>query len=94
MPNRLILEIGQASIEVPIKGNVTTIREAVRRYLATEGVDMTGMTQAQVAQAALRRLLRTIAIASRERQRGELLDAQRAQLEETLNADNDLVDGL
>jgi hypothetical protein len=92
MPNRLMLEVGQTTIIVPIKLTATQVRIVIRRYALSRNIAVENATEVEIGEAVLRSLLRYVRDGSMERQRTEALEAQRAALEETLQTDNDLFD--
>lgn len=92
MPGRLILEIGQTQIPVPIKGTATAIRAAIRRYALSRNIPVETLTEVQIAEAVLRSLLKYVRDGSIDQQRRDALLAQQAALEQQLQSDNDLYD--
>jgi hypothetical protein len=90
--SRLVLEIGQAEIAVPLKGTISQIRAVMHRYAQAQGIDMTGLTEAQVGEAVLRRILREIRTVAMDRQRRELITAEMNAIDATLRSDNELYD--
>jgi hypothetical protein len=92
MPNRLMLEVGQTTISVPIKLTAVQLRAVVRRYALTQSIDVESLTEVEIGEAVLRSLLRHVRDGSMDRQRMEAIEAQRAALEATLQTDNDLFD--
>lgn len=92
MPGRLILEIGQTQIPVPIKLTAAQIRAVVRRYALTKGVPVSSLTEVEIAEAVLRSLLKHVRDGSIDQQRRDALLAQQAALEATLQSDNALFD--
>lgn len=92
MANNLSITIGTQTYTVPIKLTNLLTRAVLLRYAVQRGIVTEGRTQEQIAEAVLRSLLKYVADHSIDRQRAELLDAQRATIEETITTDNDVVD--
>lgn len=89
-PNRLILEVGAGSVEKPLKGTVTQIRAAVRRYAETLNIATTGMTDAEVGRAVLDRFALSVKEASMAKQRTEKFAELAASIEAQLQSENDI----
>lgn len=90
MANRLILELGVNSVSIPLNLTIAQIRAAIKRYAVQSGIAIEGRTDAEIAEDVLRSLKKVITDKSIDRQRYELLEAQRSAIDATLNADNDL----
>jgi hypothetical protein len=90
MANQLSLTIGATTISVPINLTAQQTRAVIRRYAIQRGIDTDGRTEIEIAEDVLRSLKKYVADHSLDRQRMELLETQRATMEETLTADNDL----
>lgn len=90
--SKIILEVGQGSVEVPLKGTPQNIRAAVRRFAETVGLDVEGKTDAEVGRLALRWFARTVREASMANQRSQAYAELAASIEAQLIADNDIVD--
>lgn len=92
MPQALTLSVGTANITVPIKLTATQTRVVIRRYAIQQGIAVEGRTDAQIAEDVLRSLLKYVRDKSLDRQRQEEVATLLAQLESTLQSDNDLYD--
>lgn len=92
MANNISLTIGAQTYTVPIKLTNAQLRAALLRYAHQRGIRTDGRTEQQIAEAVLRSLLKYVRDNSIDRQRAELLDAQRTAIEATINSDNDLFD--
>lgn len=90
MPNRLILELGTGQVEQPLKGTVTQIRAAVRRYARTVGIPTDGVTDKLVGEAVLDYIIKSIKEASKSSQRTEKFAELAASIEAQLELDNDI----
>jgi hypothetical protein len=93
MPGKLILEInGTPFAAIPVKLTGAQIRAVVRRFAKRQNVILEGKTEAEIGEAALRRLLRWMKYESLDEQRKDLMDAKIAEIEAILQGDNDLYD--
>ena len=90
--SRLILEVGQGQIEVEFKGTATQIRAVVRRFAETVGIDVEGVSDAEVGKAVLRWFARTVREGSMAKQRSEAYADLAASIESQLLSDNDIYD--
>lgn len=94
MANQITLTIGAQTYAVPIKLTNQQTQAVISRYVVQRGIRTEGRTNQQIVEAVLRSLLKYVADNSTERQRTELLDAQRAAVETTVRTDNDLFDAV
>lgn len=92
MSNNLSLTIGQNTATVPIKLSNAQANAVLLRYCAVKGIPTEGRTPAQIGDDVLRSLMRYVRDVSLDQHRAELLAQQRAELEESINAANDLFD--
>lgn len=90
MPNRLILEYGVNVVSIPLNMTVAQIRTVLKRYALQSQIVVEGRSEIEVAEDVLRSLKKIVNENSLERQRRELLEAQRVAMEVTLDTDNDL----
>lgn len=90
--SRIVLEVGQGSVEIPLKGSAANIRAAVRRFAETVGLDVEGKTDADVGRAVLRWFARTVKEASMAKQRSEAYADLAASIESDILAANDIYD--
>ena len=92
MANNISVTIGAQTYTVPIKLTNAQLRAALLRYAVQRGIRTEGRTEQQIAEAVLRSLLKYVGDNSTDRQRAELLEAQRATIEATIKSDNELFD--
>lgn len=92
MPNRIMIEVGAETIEVPIKGTAVQIRARLRRLVIQRGRDIAGLTPAQIGRLALYFMMKWGTDQSMDRHRAEKLSETSAAIEAEISADNDAVD--
>lgn len=92
MANEISITVGTGTITVPFKGTSAQIRAAMRRFAESQGLDTTGMADAQIGEAALRWFLRTVKGASMAQQRTAAYADLAASLESDIAAANDIYD--
>jgi hypothetical protein len=89
MPQALQLLVGTSTVvTVNIPLTATQTRTAIGRAAVQMGIDTTGKTDVEIAEAVLRRLLRQLGSLAMDRHRFELTAAQQAALEEQLKNEN------
>lgn len=90
MANSLSITLGATTLSVPIKGTITQVRAALKRYAIYRDIKIEGKTDQEIGEDVLRAIVLTIKEGSKDQQRKELYAQQLATFEQTLNTDNDL----
>jgi antitoxin component of RelBE/YafQ-DinJ toxin-antitoxin module len=90
MANQLSLTVGANTISIPINLTAVQIRAVIKRCAVASGIPIEGRTDVEIAEDVLKMLKKIVADRSASEQRKELLSAQRAIIESTVSADNDI----
>lgn len=92
MANSFGYNFDGTTVGIPLKGTPAQLRTVLRRFAIQNNITVEGKTDAEIARAVLRRLMRIVLDGSIDRQRQEALAQQMATIEATIAADNDLLE--
>lgn len=90
MANQLTLTVGTNVAIIPLTGTNAKINTVILRFLAREGIPTDGLSAVQIGETFLLDLKRIVIDTCKDSQREELVTANSATVEATVEADNDI----